>query len=49
MKFIYCPKCSVKLNEIKKGDEGLVKYCIACNRPYFDSPSSCVEVLVMNE
>lgn len=31
------------------GDEGLVKYCIPCERPYFDSPSSCVEVLVINE
>ncbi|MDF2587553.1 MAG: hydrolase [Anaerocolumna sp.] len=49
MKFIYCPICGRKLSEKNIGDEGLIKYCNACNRPYFDSPSSCVEVLVINE
>ena len=49
MKFIYCPLCGEKLSEKNIGDEGLVKYCVTCKRPYFDSPSSCVEVLVINE
>lgn len=49
MKFIYCPICGRKLSEKNIGDEGLINYCNACNRPYFDSPSSCVEVLVINE
>ncbi|OPJ63826.1 NUDIX domain-containing protein [Clostridium oryzae] len=49
MKFIYCPICSDKLIEKEIGDEGLVRYCASCQRPYFDEPSSCVEVLVINE
>ncbi len=49
VKFSYCPICREKLSEKNIGDEGLVKYCISCERPYFDSPSSCVEVLVINE
>ena len=49
MKFIYCPICGEELSEKIIGDEGLVKYCVSCNRPYFDSPASCVEVLVINE
>jgi len=49
MKFIYCPICGKELSEKIIGDEGLVKYCVSCNRPYFDSPASCVEVLVINE
>jgi NAD+ diphosphatase len=49
MKFNYCPICGEKLNEKNIGDEELVKYCIECNRPYFDSPISCIEVLVINE
>lgn len=49
MKFIYCPLCGEELSEKIVGDEGLVKYCITCDRPYFDIPASCVEVLVINE
>jgi NAD+ diphosphatase len=49
MKYIYCPMCGHKLTEKIIGDEGLVPYCDPCNRPYFDNPASCVEVLVMNE
>jgi NAD+ diphosphatase len=41
--------CGEKLFDKKIGDEGLVKYCIYCERPYFDNPSSCVEVLVINQ
>lgn len=49
MKFIYCPICGEKLCEKNIGDEESLKYCNTCDRPYFDSPSSCVEVLVINE
>ncbi|MFD3157260.1 NAD(+) diphosphatase [Haloimpatiens sp. FM7330] len=49
MKFKYCPICGKRLSEKSIGDEGLVKFCLTCNRPYFDMPASCVEVLVINE
>lgn len=49
MKFTYCPICGEKLGERDFGEEGFVKYCDICDRPYFDSPISCVEVLVINE
>lgn len=49
MKFNYCPICAEELSKKSIGDEGLVKYCLTCDRPYFDSPASCVEVLVINE
>jgi NAD+ diphosphatase len=31
------------------GEEGLVKFCNTCDRPYYDTPASCVLVLVINE
>lgn len=49
MEFTYCPNCSQKLDERDFGEEGLVKYCNTCDRPYFDTPASCVEVMVVNE
>lgn len=49
MKFTYCPICGEKLIERNLGDEGLVRFCTHCDVPHFDSPSSCVEVLVINE
>jgi NAD+ diphosphatase len=49
MKFNYCPMCGEKLVKKDIGDEGLVSYCVTCDRPYFDNPASCVEVLVINE
>ncbi|MEG2289004.1 MAG: NUDIX domain-containing protein [Clostridium sp.] len=49
MKFKYCPMCGLELGVKDIGDEGLVKFCVNCNTPYFDSPNSCVEVLVINE
>jgi NAD+ diphosphatase len=49
MKFLYCPICGEELTEKIVGDEGAVKYCVTCNRPHFDGPASCVEVLVINE
>jgi NAD+ diphosphatase len=41
--------CGEKLGERSIGDDELVKYCFSCERPYFEIPSSCVLVLVMNE
>lgn len=49
MKFTYCPICSEKLSERDFGEEGFVKFCNNCDRPYFDTPISCVLVLVINE
>ncbi|MBE6059419.1 MAG: NUDIX domain-containing protein [Clostridium sulfidigenes] len=49
MKFIYCPICGKELDEKSIGDEGLVRYCVDCDKPFFDGPASCVEVLVINE
>lgn len=49
MKFNYCPICGQQLIERIIGDEGLVRFCTKCDRPYFDSPYSCVEVLIINE
>lgn len=49
MKFIYCPKCGEKLCGKELGDEGVVPYCPRCKRPWFDTFSTCVIVLVINE
>ncbi len=46
MRFDFCPTCGSKLSERHAGDDGLVPYCAACNRYWFDSFSSCVIVLV---
>lgn len=49
MIYTYCPSCGKKLDEKIIGDEGLVKYCNVCKKPFFNHPFSCVEVLVVNE
>ena len=49
MQFIYCPKCGEKLTTKEAGDDGLVPFCVPCNRYYFDIFPSCVIVLVANE
>ena len=43
------PECGAKLNGRQAGDDGLVPYCDNCKRYWFDSFSSCVIVMVVNE
>lgn len=49
MKYKFCPNCGKKLTEIKAGDDGMVPYCKACNKRWFDTFQSCVIVLTYNE
>jgi NAD+ diphosphatase len=49
MNFNYCPECGEKLSERDFGEEGFVKFCDTCDRPYYDSPASCILVLIINE
>lgn len=49
MKFVCCPQCGAKLEKREIGDEGLVPYCSACGRPWFDMPYACTITLVINE
>ncbi|MCI9102460.1 MAG: NUDIX domain-containing protein [Lachnospiraceae bacterium] len=49
MKFMYCPHCGAKLAKREIGDEGLIPYCEACRRPWFDMPYACTITLVINE
>ncbi len=49
MEFTYCTICGKKLSERIVGDEGVVKFCNYCVKPYYENPASCVVVLVINE
>ena len=49
MRYKYCPECGAKLKGQQAGDDGLVPYCDNCKRYWFDSFSSCVIVMVVNE
>ncbi len=46
MRFRYCPDCGAKLVDREIGDEGLVPWCEACERPWFDMFPCCVITLV---
>ena len=48
MKYTFCPDCGQKLTARPLGDEGLVPWCDACCRPWFDTFSTCIIVAVMN-
>ena len=48
MKYTFCPKCGQKLTTRPLGDEGLVPWCERCDRPWFDTFSTCIIVAVMN-
>ena len=48
MKHTFCPDCGQRLTARPLGDEGLVPWCDACSRPWFDSFSTCIIVAVMN-
>ena len=49
MRYKYCPECGAKLTEIHAGDDGMMPYCEACKKRWFDSFHSCVIVLIYNE
>lgn len=49
MHFTYCPYCGKKLEEKEIGDEGLVPFCLSCQRPLFDLPETCTITLAVNE
>lgn len=48
MKYTFCPDCGQKLTARPLGDEGLVPWCERCQRPWFDSFSTCIIAAVMN-
>ncbi len=48
MKYAYCPSCGQQLSAHPLGDEGLVPWCDACSRPWFDTFSTCIIAAVMN-
>lgn len=48
MHHTYCPDCGARLIPHPIGDEGLVPWCGACGRPWFDSFSTCIIAVVMN-
>lgn len=48
MRHTFCPDCGQRLVDHPVGDEGLVPWCEACQRPWFDSFSTCIIAAVMN-
>ena len=48
MHHTFCPDCGQRLTTRPLGDEGLVPWCDACARPWFDSFSTCIIAAVMN-
>ena len=48
MHYTYCPDCGTSLIGRPLGDEGLVPWCESCQRPWFDTFSTCIIVAVMN-
>ena len=49
MHHTFCPDCGQRLTARPLGDEGLVPWCEACTRPWFDVFSTCIIAAVMNE
>ena len=49
MRYTFCPDCGTRLTEKEIGDEGLVPYCEACQRPWFDGFPTCVITLVADQ
>lgn len=48
MHHTFCPTCGTTLTARTLGDEGLVPWCGHCERPWFDSFSTCIIAAVMN-
>ena len=49
MRYVYCPLCGTKLTTKAAGDDGMVPYCAACGRYWFDTFASVAIVMVVNE
>ena len=49
MRYKYCPQCGSRLIEKNAGDDGLVPFCEACDKYWFDSFASCVIIMIVNE
>ena len=49
MHHTFCPDCGQRLTARPLGDEGLVPWCENCDRPWFDTFSTCIIVAVMND
>lgn len=49
MKFTYCPDCGARLSARALGDEGLVPWCDACAKPWFDVFPTAIIALVHDE
>ena len=48
MRYTFCPDCGQRLTSRPIGNEGLVPWCDVCQRPWFDSFSTCIIAAVMN-
>lgn len=48
MRFQYCPECGTKAQNRPIGDEGMIPFCVQCQRPLFDYFSTCVLSVVRN-
>lgn len=48
MHYSFCPACGQALSARSLGDDGSVPWCDACQRPWFDSFSTCIIAAVMN-
>ena len=48
MRYTFCPDCGARLSARPIGDEGLVPWCDHCERPWFDTFSTCIIAAVMN-
>lgn len=48
MHYQFCPICGQHLDAHPLGDDGLVPWCTACERPWFDSFSTCIIAAVSN-
>ena len=49
MIFEYCSKCGEKLEKREIGDEGLVPFCMPCNKLFFNLSYPCVICLIIDE
>jgi len=49
MRYNYCPLCGMKLTHKKSGDDGLIPYCVRCDKRWFDAFESCIIIAVYNE
>ena len=48
MRYTFCPACGRQLAGRPLGDEGIVPWCDACSRPWFDCFSTCIIAAVVN-